>query len=122
MRTGGSSHVPELDGITTQTRRLEQADEMVRDLIALWQQVDQDGFDVEISPKLPGFVGKVVHEAVKSRHTAMVTQKNANYRTAKAVDTLVNQGYAIRDVGRLLGISHQRVAQLRKSHTEEAQI
>jgi predicted RNase H-like HicB family nuclease len=107
--------VPELDGITTQTRRLDQADDMVRDLIALWLEVDPDSFDMEIAPNLPGPIGKVVSDAVKSRHTAMVTREKAAVKTGKAIDALVGQGYAIRDVGRLLGISHQRVAQLRKT-------
>ena len=45
--------VPDLRGVHTQARRLEKAEAMVRDAIALFLDVPSDSFDVRIEPVLP---------------------------------------------------------------------
>ena len=44
--------VPELKGVNTQARRLEKADAMVRDAIALFLNISADSFEVKIEPVL----------------------------------------------------------------------
>ena len=50
--------VPQLRGVHTQARRLQKAEAMVRDAIALFLDVPSDSFDVRIEPLLPRSSGE----------------------------------------------------------------
>jgi len=59
--------VPELRGVHTQARRLEKAEAMARDAIALFLDVPSDAFDVRIEPVLPRDLQGKVGRARKAR-------------------------------------------------------
>jgi hypothetical protein len=104
--------VPELD-VVTQTRRLGHAERTARDLIATWLHADPGSFDVEVVPAVGDeVIDRLVGEAVEARATAARQSSRAMELTDEAVHRLVAKGVAMRDVGEMLGISHQRVAQL----------
>jgi predicted RNase H-like HicB family nuclease/bifunctional DNA-binding transcriptional regulator/antitoxin component of YhaV-PrlF toxin-antitoxin module len=54
-REGGwwSIEVPEIPGVFSQARRLDQAEYMARDAIALMLEVPEDSFDVVVEAQLP---------------------------------------------------------------------
>ncbi len=108
--------VPELRGVHTQARRLEKAEAMARDAIALFLNVPSDLFDVRIEPVLPRELQRKVGRARAARDEADVRQREAANASAEiAVDLVKNAHLTVRDAGRVLGLSHQRIAQLLKA-------
>lgn len=100
--------VPQIKGVFSQARRLDQVESMAREAIALMLDVAPDSFDVEIQPDLP----QEVSRARKARTALREAEKSADQATTAAARTLLARGYTVRDVGALLGISPQRVSQL----------
>lgn len=108
--------VPELRGVHTQARRLEGVEATVRDAIALFLNVRPDSFDVRIVPVLPRELQKKVGRVRKVRDEAEVLQRQATMESAEVAADLVERAHlTVRDAGRVLGVSHQRVAQLLKA-------
>ncbi|MEV7231605.1 hypothetical protein AB0M79_32025 [Polymorphospora sp. NPDC051019] len=81
---------------------------MAREAIALMLDVAPDSFELEVSPQLPP---KVSH-ALVARRAAREADLAAERATAEAVRELLADGYTVRDAGRMLGISPQRVSQI----------
>jgi predicted RNase H-like HicB family nuclease len=112
--------VPELRGVHTQARRLEKAEAMVRDAIALFLDVPSDSFDVRIETVLPRDLQRKVGRARKVRGQAEVLQREAAIASAEvAADLVQNAHLTVRDAGRVLGLSHQRITQLLKAASEK---
>ena len=108
--------VPELRGVHTQPRRLEKAEAMVRDAIALFLDVPSESFDVRIEPVLPRDLQGKVGRARKVRGEAEVLQREAAIASAEVAADLVQTAHlTVRDAGRVLGLSHQRITQLLKA-------
>lgn len=108
--------VPELKGVNTQARRLEKAEAMARDAIALFLDVPTDSFAVRVEPILPRELQKKVGRARKVRGEAEVLQAEAaSVSAAVAADLVQGAHLTVRDAGRVLGLSHQRIAQLLKA-------
>jgi predicted RNase H-like HicB family nuclease len=108
--------VPELRGVHTQARRLEKAEAMVRDAIALFLDVRADSFDIQIQPVLPRDLQKKVGRARKVRREAEALQHESLTVSSEVASELVQKAhFTVRDAGRVLGLSHQRIAQLLKS-------
>jgi len=106
-------HIPELD-LVTQAEHLRDTDRMATSIISL---------HLNISPKtvlvhrsniigLPKGAAEAVSEAVEARGRWNAAQEVATEVTLKAVHRLRDSGISLRDTGYLLGLSHQRVAQL----------
>jgi len=85
---------------------------MVREAIALFLDVGEETFDVEIRQALEPELERVVHEAILARSAALEHQQAASAKARAAVMVLRDRGLPQRDIGRLLKLSHQRVAQL----------
>jgi len=108
--------VPELKGVNTQARRLEKAEAMARDAFALFLDVPTDSFEVTVEPILPRELQKKVGRAKKIRgEAAEVQAEAASASAAVAVDLVRGAHLTVRDAGRVLGLSHQRIAQLLKA-------
>lgn len=113
--------VPELRGVHTQARRLENVDATVRDAIALFLNVRPDSFDIKIEPVLPRELQKKVGRARKVRTEAEVLERQAAAVSMEVAADLVQRAHlTMRDAGRVLGLSHQRVAQLLKARAANA--
>ena len=105
--------VAELPGVVTQGKNLVEARAMARDAIALWQERERDSFQVAIDVRLSSAADKTRIKALQAREQADRAQEDAATATREAVCQLIeDQGLTVRDVAELLGISHQRVAQL----------
>lgn len=101
-----------LPGVHTQVKRLDQAAGMARDAIAGVLDVAPDAFEVDVVPVIPGPIREIVHQATTARSQAARAQDAAAQLTRLAARRLVEEGLTVRDAGVLLGISHQRIAQL----------
>jgi predicted RNase H-like HicB family nuclease len=100
--------VPEIKGVFSQARRLDQVEWMAREAIALMLDVDPHSFDVEVQPELPPEVTR----ARRARSALREAEESAEEATVTAARSLIADGYTVRDAGALLGISPQRVSQL----------
>lgn len=109
--------VPEIKGVFTQARRLDQVEAMARDAIALMLEVDPASFDIEVRPDVPDEVLR----ARQARGALRQAERSAEEATRSAAEDLLQKGYTVRDVGALLGISPQRVSQIVRSQSSESE-
>jgi predicted RNase H-like HicB family nuclease len=100
--------IRELKGVHTQARRLDQVADMARDSIALMLDADPAEVQVSVEPQVPG----PVEDALAARRHARAAERAAEAATAAAARQLLEEGYTIRDTGRLLGLSPQRISQI----------
>jgi predicted RNase H-like HicB family nuclease len=108
-----AAHVPEVQGVHTQARRLEQIEAEAREAIALMLDVEPQNIAVVVEPKLPDDVGALVR-AVFAAHvaaeSAQLKEREAAHEAARAL--VVDLGLPQRDAGKILGVTHQRVQQI----------
>ena len=105
-------HVPEVDRYT-QALRLDQAEDMVRDLVSIMTGESEDSFDVDVIVDLDPELNALISDAVTAKAEAVARQQAASRAQRDAIRRLTESGYTVRDTGRLLGLTYQRVAQLR---------
>lgn len=112
-RAGGwwAISVPDLKGVHSQARRLDQVPGMARDAIALMLGVAPETVRVQVVPEVPS----PVSHALEARQAARLAQEVADQATAAAALALLNDGYTVRDAGALLGLSPQRISQIAPS-------
>ena len=107
--------VPEIDGLFTQTRRLDQVDEWVKDAAALLTDLPEDSFEVTVIPRLPEDKADLVVSAKQARERLRRVEDETS-RTAKAAAAALSEsGIGVRDIGTLLGVSHERASQLARA-------
>jgi predicted RNase H-like HicB family nuclease len=99
-------------GITTQARTLHSVEAMARDLIAVYQDIPEDSFDIKIQVELPASVRRHLQRAVKLRNQAAHAQAEAADEYRAAARELKREGLTVRDIGDALEVSHQRAHQL----------
>lgn len=105
--------IPEL-GLMTQARQLRDTDRMARSIIALHLDVDPDSFDVirEQAIGMPARTAALVTEAAEGRLRQERLAEDVAAASRKAALALIEDGVSLRDAGYLIGLSHQRVAQI----------
>ncbi|HLN17175.1 MAG TPA: hypothetical protein VK277_10555 [Acidimicrobiales bacterium] len=105
--------VPQL-GLTTQARHLRDTDRMAKSIISLHLDISPDHVDVRRSNivGLPQRVADAVEEANAARGRLSDAQETSGEATRRAAREMVRAGVPLRDAGYLLGLSHQRIAQL----------
>jgi hypothetical protein len=97
----------------TQVRRLDQADDMVRDWLATrFDLFEEAAVEIVIEPVLPAEEHSVVEAVLSKRRAAEEAQRAALQATTAAARELSKHNLTTRDIGALLGISHQRVSQM----------
>jgi DNA-directed RNA polymerase specialized sigma24 family protein len=96
----------------TQTRRLDQVEAMVKDGVALMAEVPKDTIEVDVIPKVPPADAELIDAARAASLEAGRAAERASRLSRQAVEQLRSEGMTVRDVGRLLGVSPQRVSQL----------
>ena len=97
----------------TQARRLDQAEAMARDLLALHFNIGADEVGmVEIVPVLDAALAEEVSRTRRAREEADKVRADATSHTLSTAQHLREQGMAQRDISVLLGVSHQAVSQL----------
>ena len=97
----------------TQARRLDQAEDMVRDLLALHFGVGADDVgQIDVVPVLDGALADEVSQTRQARDQAEKVRAEATIQTRRTAQHLKAQALAQRDISTLLGLSHQAVSQL----------
>jgi predicted RNase H-like HicB family nuclease len=104
--------VPELD-VTTQARRVSEIESHAREAIAVWLDVDIADVAVTVELSTPVPVRQEMDEARRLLQEANGMQEKAGELAGDAVRILLDDlGLTMRDAAAVLGVSHQRVAQL----------
>lgn len=104
--------VPEVPGALTQSRRLDQVPEDAAEAIELMTGATPDDYRLEVAWSVPGEAGKAAGDARRLRQEADDLAQRAGTATGEAVRTLRDAGFSYRDIGRMVGVSYQRVSQL----------
>jgi hypothetical protein len=105
--------VAEVPGVFSQVRRLDQAEGMARDAIASFLDVAPDAFDVVVDIGLPADLQRDVAGVLDLRGVIERTEREYAERTRRLATRLVEgEGMTVREAGRVLGLSYQRVSQL----------
>lgn len=109
--------VPEIDGLT-QARRLGEAELMARELVAVSEGISLDEVDVDLSLNSVGDLSDISERlaAIESnREQAAELERRATLEAAALAKALSARDIPVRDVGVILGVSHQRAHQLVRS-------
>ena len=93
----------------TQARRLDQVDEMVRDILDMEGITDTE---IDVIPVVSPEDQAAVTDARTAAAEAARTADEASARSRAAVARLRAEGLTVRDIGTLLGVSPQRISQL----------
>lgn len=108
--------VPEVSGVHTQAKRLDQAEAMARDAITVMLEVPSGSFDVQVEPVLDADVEKALEEWTESIEALEDQRQQVSIAITALLILLVRQhGLSYRDAGRIVGLSHQRVQQILKA-------
>lgn len=101
--------VPEIPGLFTQARRLDQAEEMVRDAAKM---LDYDIDEVDVQPKLSDEDERMLKELLSARNEANKAQEKASYLTRQTINVFRKKGITVRDIAGMIGVTPQRVSNL----------
>jgi len=104
-----------LPGGATETRRLDQLETEVRDLIAGLTDVDEDAFDLNWEYSLPPKLEEPVHRFLAAKARRQAAEQDYRAAQEQAVEALTTAHISLRDAAELLGLSYQRLAQLRSA-------
>lgn len=105
--------VPELGGIFTQAKRLDQVESRAREAIAMMLDIDETAVGhLEICVEPPTSASALI-DALETALTAATEAEAKAARIRREAALLLRaEGLPLRDVGHLIGLSHQRVHQL----------
>ena len=103
--------VPALDNLLISTKRLDLATEQIKDLVHEYQGVDRCNVVVKVEAAMPGIMCDLETAQIKMRESQRL-QEEASREIRDVVARLREEGLSMRDIGVLLQISPQRVAQL----------
>lgn len=106
--------VPEIEGLLTQAKTLSQVEFMVKDAAALITGEPEDSFEVEVVPVIAEGVREHLTTSKRLFEVAARAQRTAAEESRLAARELAASGLTVRDVGAVLGVSHQRAHQLVK--------
>ncbi|WP_426303029.1 hypothetical protein [Arthrobacter sp. R-11] len=101
----------QIDGLTTQARTVAEIPEMVRDLAAMITGRPESDFDVEITFDAPEVAAHLRQAEDLAAKADALRAESARERHEAAM-VLKRQGVTVRDIGAVLGVSHQRAQQL----------
>ena len=106
--------VPALDDLMISSKRLDLAAEQIKDLISEREGVERCDVILKVETTIPGIMCDLDAAQEKMR-TALRMQEEASKEIRDVVARLRTEGLSMRDIGVLLRISPQRVAQLAES-------
>lgn len=101
-------------GALSQVARLDQAAELQREAISFVTDIAEEDIKVTIHPVVDDSVTAEIEHARRDRAKAEELAELSSTRFRTAARALSDNGYSLRDVGTILGVSHQRAGQLVK--------
>jgi len=99
-------------GAVSQCRSLSQADAEMREAIAFQLGLPEDGFVIDVHVVVPEEYKALATQATKLRDQAEEASRLASLTWRRAAKVLADRRMSVRDIGAVMGISHQRAAQL----------
>ncbi|MDR1119110.1 MAG: hypothetical protein LBL01_07445 [Bifidobacteriaceae bacterium] len=102
-------------GAVSQVARLDQAAAEMREPLAYLSGLPEDGFEIEVTPEIPEAFGAEQAEARRLRAEADHSRAAAAEHSRRAARVLADAGLSVRDIGHVMGVSHQRAHQLVKA-------
>ena len=104
--------VPDVDGVYTQARRLDQVEAVAREAVALMLDLDPGSFVIAVDPTPGPPIDAEWRRVMQLREHAVEAERRAQEATLEIVRRFQEEGLPLRDIGLLLGVSHQRAGQL----------
>ncbi len=100
----------------TYGRNLVEVDQNAREVVALWHNVEIEDVALIYDFALPQEASSLVDDVQQLREDSRRAQEALGPKQEEAARRLVEElGLTYRDAARLLGVSHQRIAQLVRS-------
>lgn len=99
-------------GALSQVARLDQAAEHQREAIAFVAELDESEVDVVVTPVVDDAVSGLLARARDDRQQSDELARSATDGFRKAARSMADEGYSVRDIGAIIGVSHQRAAQI----------
>lgn len=109
-RTAWLANVVGAPGAHTFGRSLAEAKRHAIEVAALWFDIEPDQFEIDWDVRLGDLAG-----TVKRARAAMAHADADRVQRDEAVRALTAAGLSYRDIAELLGLSHQRVAQIARA-------
>ena len=104
--------VPEVAGVFTQAKRLDQVAGMAADAVAVMKGVDPKSVEVTVIPDLPQAQLDDIDASRQKAKQAEESRYEALLLCRRAIEDLKESGLTVRDIGFMLGLSPQRISQL----------
>jgi len=99
-------------GAITQIARLDQADQII-EAIAFVTGEPERSIEIEVRPVLPESIRTHLAEATRLRQEAAAANTQAAMETRVAARRMHDElALTVRDIGRVMDVSHQRASQL----------
>lgn len=108
-------------GVMTQTRRLDQVGDAIRDALVLFPELTDTPETAEIHLIVAGETEKQAQSTHAELQRLREAENEQLQKMAKLAHQLANSGYNYRDIAYLLGITYGRVGQLLKKEQAEIQ-
>ncbi|MGV0392276.1 hypothetical protein [Corynebacterium riegelii] len=99
-------------GVVSQTKRLGDAEEEVREAIAYQSGLEESEFTIEIQPVLGAELDSLREEALELKREANEIAERASTASRRFAARMKAEGFSVREMGQLLGVSYQRAAAL----------
>jgi hypothetical protein len=96
----------------TATRRMPDIEWMARECAALYLDVPEDSIDVHVTFRLPERVEERWRLARSKAEHARAEAVEAAELSREVIGDMRRDGFSLADIGRLLGVSAQRIGQI----------
>lgn len=104
--------VDDVPGAVTQAKRLELIPGRVVEVIKLMTGKTVKPSDLEVVRRFAGRIGDEADEIAQLREDLDKLQHDLSQRQPRVIRRLRAQGLTVRDIGQVVGLSHQRVQQI----------
>lgn len=102
-------------GVVSQTNRLDRAEDEVFEALAYQSGLAPSEFNIEVIPVLPDAIEALRVRAEQTNEKAEAAMREAAYAKRALARSMRDEGFTVREMGRVLGVSYQRAAALAAS-------